>query len=222
MIDVWFDYNLNYSRLYTAPKNLALGKTCHLSSLYNDSKGSSASNAIDGHIDGNDISSFAHTQFEANPYFEVDLGSVSHITNVRLWNRTNESDDSALPLNVFSKRLFPCFVMISQLPFRDDLQGKQGLIACLSQSVAHVRFSEDSRLSNWNAPKFTLGQYVRLQLEGSNFLHFAQIEVFGHEVMSHGPVDSCSAGKFVTAAVVKCMDRDGINAAYKRAIAADW
>ncbi len=51
---------------------------------------------------------------------------------------------------------------------------------------------------------------MRLQLEGSNFLHFAQIEVFGQEVMSHGPVASCSAGKFVTAAVVKCMDRDGI------------
>lgn len=55
--------------------------TCHLSSLYNDSKGSSAGNAVDGNIDGNDISSLAHTQFEANPYFEVDLGSVEHITN---------------------------------------------------------------------------------------------------------------------------------------------
>ena len=220
--DVWFDNNLNSSRLYKAPKNLALGMTCHLSSLYNDSKGSSAGKAVDGNIDGNDISSLAHTQFEANPYFEVDLGSVEHITNIRLWNRTNESDDSVLPFNVFSKRLFPCFVMISQLPFQDDLKGRDGLVACLSQSVAHVRFSADSRLSNWNVPKFALGRYVRLQLEGSNFLHFAQIEVFGQEVMSHGPVASCSAGKFVTAAVVKCMDRVGIKAAYKRAKAADW
>ena len=55
------------------------------------------------------------------------------------------------------------------------------------------------------------------------FQHFAQLEVFGHESRSHGPVTSCTAGKFVTAAVVGGMgDKRGIEAAYKRAISADW
>ena len=53
--------------------------------------------------------------------------------------------------------------------------------------------------------------------------HFSQIEVFGHEARSHGPISSCAAGKFVTAAVVVGMeDRKGIEIAYKRAISADW
>lgn len=213
----------NYSRLYEAPKNLALGKPCRLSTLYKDSQGLSAINAIDGNIDGADIKALAHTQFSTNPYFDIYLGLSVHITNVRLWNRTDEPDDMAMAVDLFSKRLFPCFVMISQLPFSDDLEGKEGLDACLNQSVAKVRLSEDKRMSHWNVPKFTFGRYVRIQLEGTNFLHFAQIEVFGHEARSHGPITSCSAGKFVTSAVVGGMeDKHGIETAYKRAISADW
>ncbi|KAL7538516.1 hypothetical protein ACHAXR_008608 [Thalassiosira sp. AJA248-18] len=211
--------------LYEAPKNLALdAKSCRLSTLYKDSDGLSASNAVDGNIDGNNILHVAHTQFEAHPYFEVDLGSFVQITSVRLWNRTDEPSDCALHIDMFSKRLFPCFIMISQHPFPRDLEGRLGLDACLDQSVAKVRFSEDQRLTNWTVPKFTVGRYVRLQLESSNFLHFAQIEVFGHvSRRSNGPITSCSAGKFVTAAVIGAMeDRKGIDAAYKRAISADW
>ena len=65
--------------------------------------------------------------------------------------------------------------MISQQPFRTDLKRKEGLAACMSQSVTHVRFTEDTQMSNWNVPKFTEGRYVRLQLESSTFLHFAQV-----------------------------------------------
>mmetsp|Transcript_39003 Transcript_39003/g.70250 ORF Transcript_39003/g.70250 Transcript_39003/m.70250 type:complete len:1144 (+) Transcript_39003:1488-4919(+) len=208
--------------LYEAPKNLALGKSCRLSTLFNDSEGLSANNAVDGNIGGNGIKALAHTFFEANPYFDIDLGSFVQISNVRLWNRTDEPDDCALHIDMFSKRLFPCFIMISQFPF-PNLEGKEGLDACFNQSVATVRFAEDRRMSNWNVPTFTVGRYVRVQLEDTNFLHFAQIEVFGHEARSHGPITSCSAGKFVTAAVVGCMeDRKGVGAAYKRAICADW
>mmetsp|Transcript_3307 Transcript_3307/g.7376 ORF Transcript_3307/g.7376 Transcript_3307/m.7376 type:complete len:245 (+) Transcript_3307:2904-3638(+) len=124
---------------------------------------------------------------------------------------------------MFSKRLFPCFVMISQNPFPDDLEGKEDLDACLNQSVAKVRFVDDKMMNHWIVPKFTVGRYVRVQLEGTNFLHFAQIEVFGHNARTHGPITSCSAGKFVTTAVVGRMEgRKGLESAYKRAISADW
>ena len=202
---------------------MALGKPCRLSSLYKDAKGLSASNAVDGNLDGNNLQTLAHTQFEANPYFDVDLGSFVNITNVRLWNRTDESDDGALQDDFFTSRLFPCFIMISQFPFPNGLEGKEGLDACLNQSVASVRLVEDKRMSNWNVPHFTVGRYVRIQLEGSNFLHFSQLEIYGHEKSRHGPITSCSAGKFVTAAVVGGLeDKRGIEAAYKRAVSADW
>lgn len=211
--------------LYEAPTNLALGKQCRLSTIYKDSEGLSAKNAVDGNVNGNDTVHLAHTQFEANPFFEVDLGSFVHITNVRLWNRTEESNDSALAVDFFSKRLFPCYIMISQHPFPEDARGKEGLDACLEKSVAMVRLVHDRRMSNWEVPPFSVGRYVRIQLESSSFLHFAQLEVFGHEKRSHGPITSCSAGKFVTAAVVGSseMDKNGnIEAAYKRAVSADW
>ena len=195
-----------------------------MSTLFNDSTGLLANNAVDGNINGNDVSSLAHTQFEEHPYFHLDLEFLACITNIRLWNRTDTSDDVSLPVDYYSRRLFPCVIMISQQPFRTDLRGKEALDASMSQSVAHIRFTEDTQMSNWDVPKFTEGRYVRLQLESSTFLHFAQIEVFGHDDMSHAytSISSCSAGKFVTAVVIDGMDRNGMDAAFKRAISADW
>ena len=78
-------------------------------------------------------------------------------------------------------------------------------------------------MSNWKVPKFTVGRYIRVHLAGTTFLHFAQVEVFGHATRTHGPITSCSAGQFVTAAVAGGMeDRQGIETAFKRAISADW
>ena len=209
------------TRLYEAPKNYALGKACRLSTLFEDAAGLSASNAVDGNIDGNCRNTLAHTFLEANPYFDVDLGSFVNITHIRLFNRTDQPDDCSLPPDYYTKRLFPCYVMVSQFPFPDQPDGKEGLKECLRQSVAKVRFTKDTRMSNWDVPPFCVGRYVRIQLEGTNFLHFAQLEVFGHGHRSHGRIGSCSAGKFVTAAMVEHR-RERIEAAYKRAICADW
>jgi len=208
--------------IYTAPRNLALGRPCRLSSLYKDSQGLSANNAVDGNTDGS-TTSLAHSQFEANPFFDVDLGSSMHITSIRLWNRTDESDDSALEANFYSERLLPCYVMISQHPFPKDA-GRDSLYTSLDQSTK-VRFAREAnkrRMNSWTVPAYTKGRFVRIQLEGTNFLHFAQLEVFGHETISHSPISSCLAGKFVTSAVVEGMDRKGNEVAYKRAVAADW
>ena len=104
-----------------------------------------------------------------------------------------------------------------------DDDAKESLNMCLEQSVAKVRFVDDKQMSNWDVPPFTTGRYVRVQLEGNSFLHFAQLQVFGHETSSHGrPITSCFAGKFITAAVVGGMDRNGVEVAYQRAISADW
>ena len=172
------------------------------------------------------MSNLAHTQFEANPFCEIDLGSFAQITSIRLWNRTDSPDDAALHIDMFTRRLFPCVIMISQFPFASDLEDEPSIDKCLKQSVATVRLTKDQRCNIWNVPKFTTGRYVRIQLEDTNFLHFAQIEVFGHEncetPMNHRSIDSCSAGKFVTTALVRAKDPKGIETAYKRAVNADW
>ena len=103
------------------------------------------------------------------------------------------------------------------------MKGKESLDACLNNSVAKIHARENKRLTSWDVRRYTVGRYVRIQLDGVNVLHFAQVEVFGHENRSYGPVSSCAAGKFVTAAVVDGIDDDiGIETAYKRAISSDW
>lgn len=180
-------------------------------------------NGVDGNVDGSNVSTLVHTQFEANPYWEVDLGSQLRIVNIRLWNRADEANDMSMAADVFTKRLFPCWIIISQFPFPSNTEGKESLDSCLKNSVASIRMHINKRLSIWSVPKFVTGRYVRIQLEEANFLHFAQVEVFGHEGRNREPVTSCTAGKFVTAAVVGGIrDLKGIETAYMRAICADW
>ena len=201
---------------------MALGKFCHQSSYYMDSGGLSSCNGVDGNVDGNDVSALVHTQFESNPYWDLDLGSFKHITSIRLWNRCDEPDDMASPPDMFTRRLFPCWIIVSQSPF-PKTEGRESLNASLHQSNAKIRISTNKRLNCWDVPKYTFGRFIRIQLEDTNFLHFSQVEVFGNERPGHGPVSSCASGKFVTAAVVGGIDdATGIETAYKRAVSADW
>lgn len=90
--------------------------------------------------------------------------------------------------------------------------------------AARVRLVEDKRLSVWQVPENITGRYIRVQLEGFNFLHFSQVEVFGVFGInkSVGRVNYAIAGKNVTAAVIRpSSDPRDTEIAYKRAIAAD-
>ena len=211
--------------LYEAPSNVALRQPSRLSSRYRDASGLSANNAVDGDIDGrSEDKLLAHSQWEANPWLDVDLQSFPHISHIRLWNRTDEPDDCALPLDFFSKRLFPCYIMVSQFPFPTELVGRESLDAGLAQSVAKIRLTENRMMSNWDVPRFTRGRYVRVQLEGSSFLHVAQLQVFAFNNTSTctSPISSVKAGKSVTVAtILGTDDRESLETAYERAVVAD-
>jgi RHS repeat-associated protein len=71
----------------TSGQNLALGKTATQSST---AFGGTANRANDGNTDGNFADgSVSHTGFQAQPWWQVDLGSSQQVSSVNVWNRTD-------------------------------------------------------------------------------------------------------------------------------------
>lgn len=131
-----------------------------------------ASRANDGNTDGEYFSgaSVAHTasSSESQPWWEVDLGDVYTITEVVVWNRTD----------CCANRMTNFWIHVSDDPF----PGGTGTLAA-SQAVANYSeqdtgFPSPDRL--FTMPPATTGRYVRLQLNGNNFLHAAEVQVFGY------------------------------------------
>jgi len=90
--------------------------------------------------------------------------------------------------------------------------------------VAKQRLTKDQRVTTWQCPDNTVGRYVRIQMEGFNFLHLAQVEVYGNvgNQRSFGRVSRVECGVHVTAAIIKPLtDPKDVNEVYKRAIQAD-
>jgi len=84
--------------------------------------GGDASRAIDANTDGNWASgSVTHTEFESEPYWDLDLGSVEDLNEIAIWNRTD----------CCSSRLSDVWVFVSDTPFAstdpDDLEDEVGV-----------------------------------------------------------------------------------------------
>ncbi|WP_339864684.1 discoidin domain-containing protein [Paremcibacter congregatus] len=136
--------------------NQALTGTASQSSIYNpQASASQADHAIDGNTSGQwtggAANSLNHTANEFQAWWEVDLGAMIDIDDIVIWNRT---DCCANRLNNFSV-------------FLDG-----ALIGAYNQQ-------------NGPAPTFSLnnvgltGQVVRVQLNDTNYLHLAEVQVFG-------------------------------------------
>ena len=113
--------------------------------------------------------------------------------------------------------------MVGRYPFINEA-GPQSLQNNIARAVARVRFANNERLSTWRLPADTVGQYVRVQLEGFNFLHIAEVEVLGSigVNMGAGRVASAQAGKDVTVAVIRPLtDPREVEAAYVKAVWCD-
>ena len=206
--------------LFVNPTNRALGRSARQSSVYNSLD---AMRAVDGNTDGGKERNCAHTQMDPQAWWEVDLGCEVTILAIKIWNRSDEPFDPAREKDTYTKRIVPCWVMVSHFPF-GDLVGGKSLEIALKKCEARKRFKHNRRLLTWHCPENTSGRYVRIQLEAHNYLHFAQCEVIGTvggEKVS-GRVSSVSAGVNVTAAVVRPLtDGRDIEEAYRRAVIAD-
>jgi len=204
--------------LYQSPTNLALDKGCKFtqSSTYS---GRGPESAADGDIEGYGMKKCSSTQQDAQGWWEVDLGGETNIEEIKLWNRTDSPHDQSLAQNLYSSRLFPVWVMISTDPFERAV-GAISLKKSLKQAVAKVKFTEDQRMSTWRCPINTQGRYIRVQLEGFQFLTLAQVQIFGQRGYDRGVgrVSYAVAGTDCTMAVVRPnTDPKDVETIYKRA-----
>jgi Ca2+-binding EF-hand superfamily protein len=206
--------------LFQQPKNLALGKGARQSTIYNNA---GPDRCTDGNLVGDGEKHVCHTQMDPQPWWEVDLGAAASILTIKLWNRTDEPFDPAMEPNTFTRRLLPCWVMVSHYPFGDVVGGKS-LEMALAKSDARKRFKHDRRLLTWHCPEGTVGRYIRVQLENMDYLHFAQLEVIGMygEEKALGRVSSVTCGHDITAAVIRPLaDARDLEESYRRAVIAD-
>ena len=147
------------------PANLALGKPTTQSSNYNGSTAHGSQDAADGNNDGNYFNgSVTHTGLDAQAWWQVDLGSVSALQQINVWNRTD----------CCPERLSNFYVLVSAAPFTST-----NLWTTMAQpgvSYYHVPGTA-GRPSTVSVG--LSGRYVRVQLAGTNYLSIAEVEVLG-------------------------------------------
>jgi len=159
--------------------NLAMGKAATQSSTLSGAP--AAGVAVDGNTDGNFFhGSVTATNPELNAWWQVDLGSPATINSITIWNRTD----------CCGSRLSDYWVFVSNTPFLATdtpatLQGRVGVFAS-HQTTA----PSPSTTINVGAP----GQYVRVQLTGTDYLSLAEVQVIG----TSGPSNNLATGKAAT------------------------
>ena len=144
-------------------ENLALNKTAIQSSTQ---LGAVASRAVDGDTNGDFFAglSISQTNFENQPWLEVDLGDILKIEDVNVWNRSDCCTD----------QLQNFYILVSDVPFTST-----DLTQTLNQPGVDGFFqaAEAVRPSNLTINRF--GRYVRIQLQGAGFLSMSELEING-------------------------------------------
>ena len=152
--------------------NLAQGRPVSQSST---NHGGAASRAVDGNTDAVwRNGSVTHTATENQPWWQVDLGSVSRISHINLHNR----------IDCCSDRLSDFHVLVSETPFTtNDLNSN------LANNAVNSFYNGSTAGSPTRIDINANGRYVRVQLAGSNPLSLAEVEVFGGAPVNEDPVN---------------------------------
>jgi hypothetical protein len=144
--------------------NLALGKTASQSSTLPTTPAASA--AVDGNTDGAFYAgSVTATNLEANPWWQVDLGTSTSVGSVTIWNRTD----------CCASRLSDYWLFISNTPFLSTdtpatLQNRAGVFASHQTSTPNPSAMIAAGVQ---------GRYVRVQLSSADYLSLAEVQVLG-------------------------------------------
>ncbi|MGK0363328.1 MAG: hypothetical protein ACI85O_000373 [Saprospiraceae bacterium] len=145
------------------PMNLALNGIATQSST---NYSADASRATDGNTDGNfwGTQTCSATGWEVQPWWEIDLGEVSDISSINIWNRTDCCDFD----------LINYYVLVSSTPFAsnnlDVLLGQSNVTSFLQDEIAGTPSIIDIA---------AVGRYVRVQKQGVGFLIMAEVEIIG-------------------------------------------
>ncbi len=128
-----------------------------------------------------------HTGEENNPWWQVDLGKVSPLSQVRVWNRADSEDIAARAANFM--------VLLSS-------DGKEWREAYRHNGQVFYGYRMPDRsplvvkLTNAEA------RFVRIQLPGTTFLHLDEVEVIGRpggNLALHKPADQSSLSQWSAA-----------------------
>jgi len=116
----------------------------------------SAKVAIDGNTDGNIWSgSVSHTFNDPQAWWQVDLGTIYDIDSIVLWNRTDSNGERLNNFNV------------------SVLDG-EGKLIWIASNLSTFPSSLTLTL-----PDNILGEIVKVQLIGWDYLQLAEVQVFG-------------------------------------------
>ena len=148
----------------TSIQNLALLGSASQSSTYGLGE---ATLAIDGNTTGSSAwtADLQHSQNEAQPWWEVDLGQLASLNEIQIYNRSDG----------LQERLKDFYILISATPF-DPSETLSDYLA--NAAIAQVFFPGEAGNSE-TFPIEASGRYVRIQLMGSGILHMAEVEVRG-------------------------------------------
>ena len=157
--------------------NLALGKAATQSSNYMAT--TTAALAVDGNTNGDlNLGSVSHTGLDFQPFWQVDLGASANLKEIAVWNRTDN----------FASRLANFHVLVSDQPFAGNTLAQVQAQA----GITDLRFAGAAD----SVSRFLInrpGRYVRVQLEGADYLHLAEVEVFGTAPQNSAPTVSITA-----------------------------
>ncbi|MEH2464139.1 discoidin domain-containing protein [Nostoc sp.] len=142
-------------------KNLAKNKRASQSSTYQQSNFNGPPNlAVDGNTEGDFFSDGgSHTQSEKNAWWEVDLGTNYSLDKIIIWNRTDNGMGARLS------------------NFRVLIKDNSGRVTFERTYCRGGRYFNPAMMIV--LPKNINGQYVRVMLNGTNYLQLAEVEVFG-------------------------------------------
>ena len=159
----------NFSLSYAAPTNVALTGTATQSST---AYGGDAARAVDGNTSGNwGDNSVTHTTVENQPWWQLDLGSLQPIQEIKLWNRTDCCGDA----------LADFYLFVSDQPFgSSDLQTTQS-----QSSVTTYHFGGTPGTSTTMAVQRNV-RYIRIQLGRNERLSLAEVQVWAGSLTSPG------------------------------------
>ena len=144
--------------------NVALGKLATQSSTYvAGASAGVAARAVDGNTDGTwPHNSVTHTNKEATPWWQVDLGAVHSIAEIKIWNRTD----------CCGERLSNFYVFISSTPFTSTDPNT----TLINQTVSSFPLAGPAGTPT-TIPIGKPGRFVRIQLMGTDHLSLAEVEV---------------------------------------------
>jgi len=128
--------------------------------------GGDAAKAVDGNTDGRYANgSVTHTNAGVQPWWQVDLGRIALVESVRIYNRSD----------CCAGRLSDFYVFVADT----DLSGRSVAQLVGDPQVARVRVSSLNGAASLTLPLAAQGRFVKLQLNGSDYLSLAEVQVFG-------------------------------------------